>query len=138
MNDTFPCTLITPEALVFDGPALYASIPAWDGQIGIASMRAPLLAKLGDGALRIDRKGAEPLWYFLSGGFAQMKDNHLTLLTSAAVPVEEIDRPRVEAEIAAARTTPAVTELQVKNRQRQLDRGRAMLALAEKHGVDVK
>ena len=81
MPATFQCTIVTPQQPVLDKMVTYASIPAWDGQIGLAPKRAALLAKLGDGPLRLTDAHGNSSWFFLTGGFAQMKENRLTLLT---------------------------------------------------------
>ena len=47
----FQCVIVTPEAQVFDESVTQAIVPAHDGQIGILTDRAPLLVKLGVGAL---------------------------------------------------------------------------------------
>ncbi|HAI13510.1 MAG TPA: hypothetical protein DCM28_17515, partial [Phycisphaerales bacterium] len=51
MATSFQCTLVTPERQLVDQPVTYASIPAWDGLMGVEPQRAPLMIKLGAGAL---------------------------------------------------------------------------------------
>lgn len=131
MADTFRCTLVTPEQQLLDESVVYASIPAWDGQIGLAPQRAPLLVKLGDGALRLDFAKGGSRWFFLAGGFAQMKDNRLSLVTDEAVPAEEIVRKDAEASLREAEAKPAVTDEEVARQQRRIARSRAMLHLLE-------
>ncbi|NJL32365.1 MAG: F0F1 ATP synthase subunit epsilon, partial [Phycisphaerales bacterium] len=80
MADTFRCTLITPAQQVFDEEVTYVELPAFDGQMGIEPQRAPMVAKLGDGALRLDFARGESRWYFVAGGFARC-GTHADLLT---------------------------------------------------------
>ena len=75
---------------MLDEPVVYASIPAWDGQIGVAPMRAPLLVKMDDGPLRLDGAGGKAQWFFVAGGFGQMNDNRLTLLTDEAIGIDQM------------------------------------------------
>ena len=35
MAKTFRCSIVTPVASIFEGELTYASIPAWDGQLGM-------------------------------------------------------------------------------------------------------
>ena len=70
MAETLQCTLVTPSAQLLDEEITYASVPAWDGLIGIAPMRAPLLIKLEDGPLRLDFTQGGSRWFFVGGGFA--------------------------------------------------------------------
>ena len=87
----FQCTVITPEQELLDQKVSYASIPAWDGLLGVATQRAPLLVKLGDGPLRLDTEDGKSQLYFIGGGFAQMQNNTLSLLAAEAIAAGDID-----------------------------------------------
>jgi F-type H+-transporting ATPase subunit epsilon len=96
-DNTFKCTVLTPERAVLDTSATFVAIPAHDGEIGIMNLRAPLLCRLGVGIVRMETpEGAKRL--FIDAGFAQMLGNHLSILTEQAATAEEVD---VEAERTA-------------------------------------
>lgn len=130
MPDSFHCTVVTPQRQLLEQAARYASVPAWDGQVGIAPRRAPLLVRLGFGVLRLDMADGTSSRFFLGGGFAQMKDNQLDLLCDEAVPEAEIDREQARADLASARAEAARTEEEVDRRNDRIARARAMLGLA--------
>ncbi len=130
MAESLLCTLITPDAQVFDQPVAHASIPAWDGQIGLLPRRAPLLVKLGEGLLRLDLPEGRTQWYFIGGGFAQMKEDRLTLLTSEAVAEEDADRSEAQAMLAEAQARRALSDEEVAARERTARRARALIELA--------
>jgi len=98
----FQCRIVTPSAEVFDGEVNYVDMPAWDGQMGVMSSRAPLLVELGAGILRLDGAEGGTRSYVLREGFAQMDDDCLTLLTEVAEPVESIDLAEAEQSLASA------------------------------------
>lgn len=102
MAKTFRCRIVTPSAEIFDGDAVYASVPAWDGQIGFMPARAAVLAELGTGSMRVDLASGGRRDFLLRGGFAQMEGDDLTLLTDGAETVEEIDLANAEKALAAA------------------------------------
>ncbi len=104
--DTFHCNLVTPDRQLLDCDARFAAIPAHDGEIGFLKNRAPLVCKLGAGSLRIESSDAVHQ-YFLDGGFAEMFENNLTILTPRAELVEEIDRDQAAADFQAALAMPA-------------------------------
>lgn len=81
----FSCVVVTPEQQLLDESLNQAIIPADDGLLGILTHRAPLLAKLGKGPLRLDLASGQRRQYQIDGGIAQMKDNKLTILTRSAV-----------------------------------------------------
>jgi len=82
----FQCVVVTPEQQVLDESLTQAIIPAEDGLLGILTQRAPLLAKLGKGPLRLDLASGQKKMFRIEGGIAQMKDNRLTILTQVATP----------------------------------------------------
>jgi F-type H+-transporting ATPase subunit epsilon len=80
----FSCVVVTPEQAILDESLTQAIIPASDGLLGILTNRAPLLARLGKGPLRLDLASGQRRTFQINGGIAQMKDNKLTILTTTA------------------------------------------------------
>ena len=113
MPGTLRCKLITPEAALVDDDVLYASVPAWDGLVGLQHGGAPLVAKLGTGELRLDfpdqgsSKGGSHS-YFIEDGFLRLANDELTLLASKAVAAENLIETDCAAELkeAEARVVP--------------------------------
>lgn len=132
-ESTFRCTVVTPEQELLDEEVRHVSIPAWDGKVGILSHRAPLLAKLGYGELELDKAGAagQGERYFIGGGFVQMKDDRLTVITDEAKPVDQIDREEAEASLKEALARRAVSPDEVAQRDRDTARARGMLAMVK-------
>ena len=84
MARIFHCSLVTPEKAVFEGEVSYANVPAHDGQLGIMPNRAPMLMEIGQGLLRLTLADGSLERYRLEGGFVQMDENRLTLLSERA------------------------------------------------------
>src|SRR3954453_19598775 len=114
----FQCVVVTPEQQVLDESCSQVVLPAFDGEIGVLSNRAPLLAKLGVGLLRIDLASGQKRSYFIDGGIAQMKDNKLTVLTTEATLPTEIDAETARAEFAEATTRKITDQKSFDDRQR--------------------
>ena len=89
-DNAFRCRIITPSESAFDGEATYASVPAWDGQMGLLAGSAPRLAKLGIGGLRLDLPEGGSRWFLIEGGFLQVSGGLVTLLTERAVEAEQL------------------------------------------------
>lgn len=114
-NSTFRCRLITPEAQVFDDPAVAAVIPMWDGLLGVLPGRAPMVMQMGTGELRVDfpdsngAKGGSRS-FFVDDGFVQMVNNELTILAANAVAAEKLTEAEAQTEYneAYARRTEGV------------------------------
>lgn len=107
MADTLHCNVITPEKSVIECDATSVVLPAHDGEIGFLKNRAPLLCKLGMGELRVATLQGDR-HYFLDGGFAQMVNNELTILTERADEAASIDPAKAEAELKEAQAMPAL------------------------------
>jgi F-type H+-transporting ATPase subunit epsilon len=99
MPDAFKASLITPETIVLDTMVSSAQVPACDGLVGILDHRAPLLAKLGAGVLQLDTTSGVQQFVVI-GGYAQMKDNELTILTTEAIPAAQVTAQTIAAEQA--------------------------------------
>jgi F-type H+-transporting ATPase subunit epsilon len=76
-------SVITPEATIYEGEADQVVAPAHNGSLGILRGHAPLMALLGTGTLRIER-GGKSTSYTVSGGFLQVVDNTVTVLSERA------------------------------------------------------
>lgn len=134
MAATFPCSIVTPTATVFEDEVSYVSFPAWDGQHGVMAGQSPLLSRLGTGALRVDLPDGDTRWYLLDRGFAQVQDGALTLLTTSATPAGEISTEEADRTLAeiATRLQAAGKDLAAIEQDQQ--RALASLALARAHG----
>jgi len=83
---SFQCTLVTPDQALLDQPVYQVILPAYDGLLGILTNRAPMLARLSKGKLRIDVTAGSSQTFQIEGGVAQMLENKLTILTTKATP----------------------------------------------------
>ncbi|HYL05925.1 MAG TPA: ATP synthase F1 subunit epsilon [Thermoanaerobaculia bacterium] len=129
MANTFHVSVITPERAVLESDASFAAVPAHDGELGILHDRAPMLYRLGAGLLRLDTPAGKRA-LFVSGGFAQMVENRLTILTEVAKELDQLDRAAAERALADAQAMKGVTDSEFKARQRALASARAQLRLA--------
>ena len=128
---SFHCSVITPERSVLDCDATFVAFPAHDGEIGVLPHRAPLVCKLGIGALRVESLGKTES-YFIDGGFAQMLNNRLTILTEQARKASELQPASAEQALSTARALPIPDEQAFEARQRSIQRARVQLKLAKR------
>jgi F-type H+-transporting ATPase subunit epsilon len=133
-NDTFHCSVITPERAMLAAEATFVAFPAHDGEVGILPNRAPLLFKMGAGELRVESpQGNQVL--FVDGGFAQMVENRLTLLTEVAKRIDEIKPEAVAKQFEEAHRMPMKTDAEFKARQRTLRSAQAQREMLARHGA---
>src|SRR5687767_8896642 len=103
------CVVVTPETTILETEADAVVFPAVDGQVGILPRRMPMVARLGHGELKLTSNGLVSHRLFVSGGFAQVAGDVVTLLAGVALTADEIDVPQVEKQLAAAEAGPAST-----------------------------
>ncbi len=106
------CILVTPERTVLDAEADFVALTLFDGEIGVAPRHTPLIGRLGCGEMRAATE-AKTVRYYVEGGFVEVVDNVVSVLTNRAVPVEEIDDAAAEEQLrsalAARATSPEQT-----------------------------
>ena len=115
---------------LLDAKADFVALPMFDGELGVLPGRAALIGRLGYGELRI-RNGTQTERFFVDGGFAQVRNNVVTVLTPRAKKVEEINVAKVEEELQAAlapTANPAAQEAAFKAQER----ARAQLRIVAK------
>ena len=93
MAETFKLEIATPNRLLVREPVTGAEIPAANGYVGILPDHAPLLAALGTGELSFTVHG-ERKALIVSGGFLEVRANHVRVLADRAEKAEEIDAER--------------------------------------------
>jgi F-type H+-transporting ATPase subunit epsilon len=76
-------SVISPEKVMFEGEARDVVAPAFDGEMGILPMHAPLMTLLGKGLLRINTTEGERR-FVVDGGFLQVVDDQVRVVTERA------------------------------------------------------
>ena len=123
MTDRIAFDLVTPERLLKSGEAEMVTIPGAEGDMGVMAGHMPLISTLRPGMIAVTGGGADER-YFVSGGFAEVTADKLTILAEEAVPAAEFDAAALEARITAA-------EEAVSAAKNETDRARAQLALEQ-------
>jgi F-type H+-transporting ATPase subunit epsilon len=122
--------LVTPETTLVDEPVSALRFPLYDGQIGILPGRSPLIGRLGYGELNVTLVDGSNVSYFIDGGFVQVKENIVSLLTDRALTREQIDRTAAQEKLKEAVARVAHSDAEANARFRDQERARQMLAMA--------
>lgn len=125
--------MVTPEKTLFDESVDFVALPMFDGELGVLPGRTPLIGRLGYGELRT-RVGDVARRYFLDGGFAQIRDDVITILTNRAIPVEEIDTTKTKEELEHAQIQRVASDLEFAEKSKAVARSRAMLRVGKHKG----
>jgi F-type H+-transporting ATPase subunit epsilon len=96
---TFHFDLVSPEKLAFSGDVDQVDVPGVEGDFGVLSGHAPVVAAVRPGILTITTDGAHQKIIVL-GGLAEVSENRLTVLADVATSMDEIDRAKFAETIA--------------------------------------
>jgi F-type H+-transporting ATPase subunit epsilon len=124
------CLVVTPEKKLLDEVVDFVALPLYDGELGVLPGRSPLIGRLGYGELRT-RTGQTTHRYFVDGGFAQVRDDVVTVLTNRALPADQIDPAAASHELEHAQETRALTDDEFAAKLKAMDRARGMLRVSE-------
>ena len=127
------CIVVTPERTVLEKPADFVALSLYDGEIGIAPGHTPLVGRLGAGEMRILSAGRTER-YYVEGGFVEVLDNVVSVLTQRAIPAAELDREAAREHLDQARARPGTTPEEFAVRDRLVEQSRAQLRVAGRAG----
>jgi F-type H+-transporting ATPase subunit epsilon len=80
-------SVISPEKILFEGQASGVVAPGHDGELGILPSHAPMMTVLGKGVLRLDGVEGGTQRFRVDGGFMQVVDNVVRVVTESATAV---------------------------------------------------
>jgi F-type H+-transporting ATPase subunit epsilon len=123
------CIVVTPESTVLDEQVDFVALPLDDGEIGVLPGHSPMIGRLGYGELRLVISG-QPRRYYVDGGFVQVVDNVVSVLTNRSVPAEALDAQVAAEHLAQARDRKANTAELLELRDRLERQARAQIRLA--------
>ncbi len=127
------CIVVTPEKTILDQPADFVALPLFDGEIGLAPGRSPMIGRLGAGEMRILHKDQdETARYYIEGGFVEVIDNVVSVLTNRALRAEDLVEEEARGRLDAARQRPANSPELMEIRDRLVSQARAELRVASR------
>jgi F-type H+-transporting ATPase subunit epsilon len=110
----------------------FVAIPLFDGEKGIGPNHAPLIARLGCGELRLKRAGGETVRLYIDGGFVQVADNVVSLLTDRAIPAEEVKEDAARDLLQTTLKRKAASDEEIDAREKTVNQARAQMRVARR------
>ena len=95
MAEKIQLEVVTPERRVLAEPVDMVTVPGLGGELGILPGHTPLISQLQTGVLTyVQEEKSYPL--HVSGGFVEVRDDHVSVLANVAELPEEIDAARAK------------------------------------------
>ncbi len=85
--------IVTVEGRTFQGEADFVRVPGAEGELGILPRHIPLLTPIKVGEILVRNDGKDD-FYFVAGGFLEVRPDQVTVLADAAEHAEAIDEAR--------------------------------------------
>ncbi|MCP4093667.1 MAG: ATP synthase F1 subunit epsilon [Planctomycetes bacterium] len=102
-TSTLTLRIVSPEATVLDAEVRSVQIPGEDGLFGVLPRHATMVATTDSGLLRATTANGEEIEYVIHGGFCEVRDNVVTILSRSAEKAEDIDLERAQKAAKRAR-----------------------------------
>jgi F-type H+-transporting ATPase subunit epsilon len=123
----FPFELVSPDKVLFSGPAQSVVVPGYEGDFQVLADHAPTMTAVRPGVVSIADASGGRLRVFIRGGFADVNPLGLTILAETAIPFEDLDAAHLDREIRNAEEDLAdASEDQKQAAQEKLDRLREL------------
>jgi F-type H+-transporting ATPase subunit epsilon len=127
--------LVTPEKVAWSASADFVVLPAFQGEMGVLPGHQSFLVQLNPGEVRVSDKD-QVKRFAISGGFAEIKNDTISLFAETAELADQIDaeRARQSLEKAKAETVkPGLDPLQLLQMEAAIRRAQVRLRVA-RHG----
>ena len=124
------CIVVTPERTLYDQPAEFVALTLYDGEIGVAAGHTPLIGRLGYGEMRVRRDGQQTDRFYIEGGFVEVLDDVVSVLTQRAIRADQIDTAVAREQLLSAQSRRAATPEAAVVRDRTVAQCRAQLHVA--------
>jgi F-type H+-transporting ATPase subunit epsilon len=125
------CTVVTPEAQIFDAEVADVVLPAHDGLVGILPDHAPLLCNLGAGLLRYTDSDKQRHTVYIEEGFGHVRNNEVTILTRRALTPDDITGSQAGEQLQQAQSLPRTTIEEVETRTAAMQHAKHLLAMTQ-------
>ena len=110
----------------------FVVVPLFDGELGVAPGHSPLIGRLGFGELRLTASDGTKSRFYVDGGFVQVANDVVTVLTGKTVPARDLDVAVAEEQLAEAMKRPVNTDELLELRERAVLQARSQIRIAQR------
>lgn len=127
----FHCEVLTPQGKAVGLDVISAVVPLVDGLMGFLAGRAPLIAMVGAGPLRLHESEKAASEYFVAGGFVHMAHNRLSILAEECQLTSSMDPAKANELFEQAKSLASESLSQRQRRREALAVAAARLKAAQ-------
>ena len=125
--------LVTPEKVAWSASADFVVLPAHGGEMGVLPGHQSYLVQLAPGEVRITVKG-EVQHFAISGGFAEIKNDTVSLFAETAEDAGQIDAARAAQALEKAKAVihPGLDPMQLAQMEAAIRRAQVRVRVARR------
>jgi F-type H+-transporting ATPase subunit epsilon len=129
MAEQIQFELVSPERLLMSRAVDMVVVPGAEGDFGAMPQHAPFISALRPGVIAVFENSQVTDRVFVAGGFAEVTPDRCTVLAERAVPLTELSRDQIDAELRDARDdlADAKDDRERAEAERQIAVGEAMI-----------
>ena len=103
MATQFLLSVVAPDKLVVEEKVNAIIAPGTEGYFGVWAGHAPIIAALRPGLIEYTDSTTNKHYIYVGGGFAEVKDDKVTILADQAERALDVDLSHAEAQLEEAR-----------------------------------
>ena len=92
MEESFKIEIVGPEKILFQDDINIATIPSYEGDMGILKNHISIITFLRPGLVKIQKNNNEIQTFFVEDGVVEFFNNKLIILSTSAVNIKDISR----------------------------------------------
>lgn len=125
--------LVTPEKVAWSAPADFVVLPAQNGEMGVLPGHQSFLVQLTAGEVRVT-VGEEVKNFAISGGFAEIKNDTVSLFAETAEDATQIDAERAHQALEKAKSVvkPGLDPMQLAQMEAAIRRAQVRLRVSRR------
>ena len=100
MTQNFNIDIISPSKSIFSSELSEATIPAYEGEMGVLKDHIPLITFLRPGFIIV--KNEEEKKFYIEEGTVEFSNNNLLILTSAVKDLKNLDKASIDISLREA------------------------------------
>lgn len=125
--------LVTPEKAAWSAPADFVVLPARNGEMGVLAGHQSYIVQLAPGEVRVTTED-EVKHFAISGGFAEIKDDVVSLFAETAEDAGAIDAERANQSLEKAKATikPGLDPMQLAQMEAAIRRAQVRVRVSRR------
>ena len=92
MENSFKLEIISPENIIYSGDVKLATLPSYEGEMGLLKNHIPIITFLKPGIIKVEKNKGEVSEFFVEDGTVDYFNDVLVILSSSAIDVKKLTK----------------------------------------------